>query len=706
MHRSLSAVLAVAVLSLPLGLAAEPPSKIAAGVGEQSLRFLASPAACQVRAQLVSASGETVFDSSWQDGNLLDWPVVSAMAALPAGAYRCVVSSRDLDGNVAANETGVSVDSGHITLAALPDGANAKVSLLAHDGTAGALVTTSGDLAFRFGDVLRGKDAERMRVTAEGNVGIGTAKPQAPLDVNGLIRTNKGIVFPDGTILTTAAGLPGEATDAAPVGSRTGAPARPAAALLIPGAVGALGGGLRGATPRPNVISDYQFRVDSAGVHVGSTQPFALSVTGDAAFYSNIGLVATTATAGIITSNGQPFIHRFGSNNFFAGLSAGNLTLTGTRDTGLGPQTLSSLTSGNDNTAVGFDSLKVVTSAFNNTAVGSYSMFATTTGVSNTAVGMQALYSNVAGGANSAFGAGALVNNLASSNTAVGNAALLGNTSGASGTAVGASALLSNTTGSFNTAVGESALFQNSTGTHGTAVGYQSLYASTADDNTAEGYQSLSSDNSGAGNTGVGYLALNHNTTGNYNVALGEHAGWQLTTGCCNIDIGNAGVAGEAATIRIGNGNQTRAFVTGIRGITTGTADGVPVLIDSNGQLGTASSSRRFKFDINDAGDSTSGLLRLRPVTFRYLAYGAGSPLQYGLIAEEVAEVYPELVTRGKDGQVETVMYQFLAPMLLNELQKEHGQITAQQKQIDALTDAIASLSRRLRELEKTDTRR
>jgi hypothetical protein len=136
--------------------------------------------------------------------------------------------------------------------------------------------------------------------------------------------------------------------------------------------------------------------------------------------------------------------------------------------------------------------------------------------------------------------------------------------------------------------------------------------------------------------------------------------------------------------------------MAGIRDAMTGIANAVNVVIDSNGQLGTVSSSRRYKFDIAGMRDATEGLMRLRPVTFRYRAHGENAPLQYGLIAEEVAEVYPELVTRNKDGEVETVMYQFLAPMLLNELQKEHRRNEEQQKTIDRLERRLEALERHL----------
>src|SRR5262249_41630858 len=149
---------------------------------------------------------------------------------------------------------------------------------------------------------------------------------------------------------------------------------------------------------------------------------------------------------------------------------------------------------------------------------------------------------------------------------------------------------------------------------------------------------------------------------------------FSLTSGDNNIIIGSSsGSAGMANTTIIGDGtNQTRVFITGIRGVTTVNNNASPVVIDSAGQLGTISSSRRFKEDIQDMGSASEDLMRLRPVTFRYKQpFGDGSkPIQYGLIAEEVAEVFPDLVARDADGAIETVKYQLLDSLLLNEMQK------------------------------------
>ena len=159
----------------------------------------------------------------------------------------------------------------------------------------------------------------------------------------------------------------------------------------------------------------------------------------------------------------------------------------------------------------------------------------------------------------------------------------------------------------------------------------------------------------------------------------------------------------ENGGIRIGTQganpiNQTSFFAAGIRGATTGNNDAIPVVIDSNGQLGTVSSSRRFKEDINDMDTVSSGLMRLRPVTFRYQKpFADGSkPIQYGLIAEEVADVYPDLVAHSADGQIETVKYQVLDSMLLNELQKEHKQVQEQAETIRVLEARLAAVEKAL----------
>ncbi len=310
-------------------------------------------------------------------------------------------------------------------------------------------------------------------------------------------------------------------------------------------------------------------------------------------------------------------------------------------------------------------------------------------GVNNTALGQGALSSVTVGTFNTASGSNALSANTAGySNTASGTSALSANTTGFNNTAVGTLALPANTTGSRNTAIGTLAISANTTGSRNTAVGTLALSANTAgNDNTACGYHALYSNVAGT-NTACGSNALRSNTTGGENIALGFYAGSNLTTGSYNITIGNLGVPGEASTIRIGS-LQNRTFIDGIRGVTTGNANAIPVLIDSAGQLGTASSSRRFKKEIRDMGDLTERLLELRPVVFRYKeeqkVESGEVPLEYGLIAEEVAEVFPDLVVYDEEGEPFTVRYHLLSSMLLNELQKQAREMEDLRSRLSAL---------------------
>jgi hypothetical protein len=221
--------------------------------------------------------------------------------------------------------------------------------------------------------------------------------------------------------------------------------------------------------------------------------------------------------------------------------------------------------------------------------------------------------------------------------------------------------------------------------------------------NSAVGFNALNPGTTGTGNTAIGANALDSIGSGSNNIAVGAQAGNNITTTGFNIDIGNQGVGGDSGVIRIGVvGTQSTTFIAGIQGVTTGDNNAVEVMIDTAGQLGTISSSRRYKEDIQDMGDTSSGLLRLRPVTFRYKKpFNDGSqPIQYGLIAEEVAEVYPDLVARSADGQIQTVKYQVLGPMLLNEVQKQSSTIAAQKEQLQAQGEQIRSLEERLAKME------
>ena len=268
-----------------------------------------------------------------------------------------------------------------------------------------------------------------------------------------------------------------------------------------------------------------------------------------------------------------------------------------------------------------------------------------------------------------------------------GNVTMTGNFN----TATGAWTLASNTTGSSNTASGYTALEFNTTGDANTASGYAALVSNTTGgNNTATGVSALDSNTTGVYNTASGVWALRDNTTGGNNVAVGYVAGLNATTGSNNIYLGAnvLGSAGESNTMYLGvQGTQTKTVVAGIRGITTGLADAVPVLIDSAGQLGTVSSSRRFKEDIRDMGETSRAIFALRPVTFRYAtAYTDGAkPLQYGLVAEEVADVFPALAVFNADGGVDTVHYETLSVLLLNEVQQQRIEIDLLKARLAAL---------------------
>jgi hypothetical protein len=270
----------------------------------------------------------------------------------------------------------------------------------------------------------------------------------------------------------------------------------------------------------------------------------------------------------------------------------------------------------------------------------------------------------------------------------------LGNTTGNDNSAFGVNALGTNTTGNNNTAFGGGALHSNTTGNYNSASGFYALEANTTGNyNTASGGQALLTNTTGSNNVAEGYQAGHSLTTGSSNIAVGYQAGYHVTTGSNNIDIGNKGVAADAGVIRIGTqvptALQTKAFVAGIYNVPlTGNA----VVITSTGQLGVqAVSSERFKTAIAPMGSNSEKLAQLRPVTF-HLKTDPHGALQYGLIAEEVARVYPELVIRNESGRIDGVRYDELAPMLLNEAQRQQRINEAQAAEMRDLKQQLVEL--------------
>jgi hypothetical protein len=304
----------------------------------------------------------------------------------------------------------------------------------------------------------------------------------------------------------------------------------------------------------------------------------------------------------------------------------------------------------------------------------------------NTATGYQALYNNTTGNYNTATGSQALyINTIGSYNTASGAGALMSNRSGQYNTASGVSALLDNTTGEYNTAVGYGALFKNISSIDNSSLGFYAGGKQTGSRNTSIGSQSAF----------PGSFDDDIRLTGSDNIAVGYRAGSRWGGNNLNISnniaIGHLGVATDANTIRIGT-SQTATFIAGIANarVTKGSA----VFVNAQGQLGTSRSSIRYKEDVHSMGDASNPLMKLRPVTFRYKeAEPDGSkPIQYGLIADEVEKVMPDLVIYNDQGTPESVAYDILPSLLLNEYQKQGRKLAAAEARLEAMEAEMAAL--------------
>jgi len=353
----------------------------------------------------------------------------------------------------------------------------------------------------------------------------------------------------------------------------------------------------------------------------------------------------------------------------FGQVPPSNDTSDADRNTGMGTGALSN-NSGQANTGSGYQALLSNTTGSSNTGTGHQVMFSNTTGSGNTASGDSALYYNTTGSNNTASGVAALGGTAgntmaADNNTAFGAYALGNNAGGFSNAASGAGALRFNSTGSQNNALGEAALWNNTSGNDNIAIGLQALFA---------------------------------NTTGSANIALGTNAGSNLTSGDNNIYFSNQGTGAESGTIRIGDPKTHHAaYIAGIWGSIV--RPGSPVFVGPDGRLGVVASSERYKTDIAPMGSRTSKISQLRPVTF-HLRSDATGELQYGLIAEEVDKVFPELVVRNEAGRIEGVRYDELAPMLLNEVQQQQQRLAAQAEELAGLKQQFAELQELNREMQ------
>jgi endosialidase-like protein len=351
-----------------------------------------------------------------------------------------------------------------------------------------------------------------------------------------------------------------------------------------------------------------------------------------------------------------------------------------------------------------------------NTAEGQAALLSLTTGTYNAAIGVFSLLNDATGNFNTGVGAGTLLSNTADENTATGAGALLSNTTGNLNTANGAFALFTNTTGVDNTATGGFALESNTIGSENTGSGVQALeHNTTGDGNTANGFQALFNNTTGARNTADGISALASNTTGHGNTAVGNGALFVNTTGSENIAIGegagsNVSTANNVICIgAAGNDVANSCYIGNIFNATS--SGGAAVFINTNGRLGTVTSSGRFKDDVKPMDTASEELFALKPVTFRYKKMIDPKQIpQFGLIAEEVEKINPELVVRDDQGKPYSVRYDQVNAMLLNEFLKAHRKIQEleaknaeqqrnfmeQQTQIEALTTAVQKVSAQL----------
>jgi len=330
-----------------------------------------------------------------------------------------------------------------------------------------------------------------------------------------------------------------------------------------------------------------------------------------------------------------------------------------------------------------------------NTAEGQAALLSLAGGTYNTAVGFFSLRSDGSASFNTAIGAGTLFANLGDENTATGAGALFANTSGAQNTANGAFALFSHTEGGSNTANGTFALYNNIIGSSNSAFGYYALSSQQISAcNTAVGASALASDQNGSFNSAVGYLALYENVTGSTNTAVG-YVALLNSTGNNNTALG-AGAGGSVETANnvicigaTGADVDNSTWIGNVYGTTTQSGTTLPVVVSNDGQLGTTSSSRRFKKEIKPMASASETILALQPVMFEYKNDMTGTP-QFGLVAEDVARIDPNLVVRDNKGELYTVRYEAVNAMLLNEFLKEHKAFVEQQHKVEKLENTVA----------------
>jgi hypothetical protein len=527
---------------------------------------------------------------------------------------------------------------------------------------------------------------EVMRWTQAGNVGIGTSAPGQKLEVAGNVKISGGgnaLVFPDGSVMSSAAtGVGGGTITGVTAGAGlSGGGTTGGVTLSVPN------GGITNSMLAANAITN-------TNIADGSLAPAKIA--------------GTAATLGL---------------NNFAGNQVVNGDLTISNPTSVNSENVLHVVGNNGSqTTVKIEAAQpflVLNNTTSNTRLIGIGFTSSSQALPNTWTieadpggfnadkldfidknGVQRLELNGDAGTAAISASTSISGNLALPNTASSSVGVLtlGGTPflhnfGTGNTFVGASAGNMTMTGQFNTAVGSSALLSNTTGNTNSAFGAGALQLNTIGlRNSAFGFDALLSNTTGMQNSAFGSGALQNLTSGDLNTAIGAGAGNSLTSGSSNVYIANSGAGSESNTIRVGTvGTQMTTFIAGISGATS--ASGVAVFVNSSGQLGTTTSSRRFKHEIADMGGESDLLMKLRPVAFYYKPeLDETQTRQYGLVAEEVAQVAPQLVVFDKDGTPQTVRYHFVNAMLLNEVQKQWTIIESQESKIQNLEARLARL--------------
>jgi hypothetical protein len=717
---------------------------VTAAATVERVRFVSPGSVVQLRLEVYNETGQKLFDTELHGGNVLDWHLQNGLGErLASGSYACVLTLKNLSGRISQRVGVVNVNdkeaaiepagAARLTTAqrqtigpvednasftVLPQRETEAITTATHDSAKGQLTSTTGPLTFATGDVFAGKDKEHMRITEDGRVGIGTDKPEATLDVAGLVRAREGLMFSDGSTLKV---------------DEKGVLTRTSADGTAPSAVSSTQNRLAKFTDNAGTVGD------SLAIDTGSGLQLTVAPSG-AVDTNLLYLNSTSGTMGMLAGTTPSY----GANNgpFFA--MRGNTYSTVANQRGLlaiGAGNVSSPV-GDDGSVkfnTGNDLLRMVIRPSGNVGIGTSTpgSLLDVGGNINTStqynIGGSRVFS-VAGTNNTFAGLNAGTNNTASDNSFFGGQAGAANTTGGLNSFFGRFAGAANTTGNFNSFFGADAGFSNTSANYNSFFGENAGRSNTTGASNSffglnAGLRNTSSNNSffgafagqenttglinaffgasagfsnttGQANTFLGSSAAANNTTGTFNIVIGTGSGSGLSTGNSNIYLGNSG-ANESTTIRIGTeGTHTATFIAGINGINVNPS--TSVVVNSSGQLGIIVSSRRYKQEIRGMGDASSKLMQLRPVTFFYRPeYVAGDQtLQYGLIAEEVARVYPDLVAFGPDGKPQTVRYHLLSTMLLNEVQKQEAHIRSQAQQLQSQAREIADLQVRLRRLE------